>query len=110
MSSLRRMLLPLLVVLLLGTSGCVAAALVGAAGAGAGVGYSQSKKNQTPTNQRSTKTEATARPAPTAPRSSGSSSVRLAPAPAALVECKLQDGETFAMSAADCKAKGGSVS
>ena len=109
MSSLRRMLLPLLVVLLLGTSGCVAAALVGAAGAGAGVGYSQSKKNQTPTNQRSTKTEATARPAPTAPRSSGSS-VRLAPAPAELVECKLQDGETFAMSAADCKAKGGSVS
>ena len=55
MSSLRRMLLPVLAVLLLGTSGCVAAALVGAAGAGAGVGYSQSKKDQT-----STKTQAPA--------------------------------------------------
>ena len=108
MSSLRRMLLPLLVVLLLGTSGCVAAALVGAAGAGAGLGYSQSKKNQTSTKTETTaKTEATATPAPAAPRSSN---VRLAPAPAELVECKLQDGETFAMSAADCKAKGGSVS
>jgi len=108
MSSLRRMLLPVLVVLLLGTSGCVAAALVGAAGAGAGLGYSQSKKNQTSTKTETTaKTEATATPAPAAPRSSN---VRLAPAPAELVECKLQDGETFAMSAADCKAKGGSVS
>ena len=108
MSSLRRMLLPMLVVLLLGTSGCVAAALVGAAGAGAGLGYSQSKKNQTSTKTETTaKTEATATPAPAAPRSSN---VRLAPAPAELVECKLQDGETFAMSAADCKAKGGSVS
>ena len=108
MSSLRRMLLPMLVVLLLGTSGCVAAALVGAAGAGAGLGYSQSKKNQTSTKtEATTKTEAKATPAPTAPRSS---SVKLAPAPAELVECKLQDGETFAMSAADCKAKGGSVS
>ena len=108
MSSLRRMLLPVLVVLLLGTSGCVAAALVGAAGAGAGLGYSQSKKNQTSTKtEATTKTEAKATPAPTAPRSS---SVKLAPAPAELVECKLQDGETFAMSAADCKAKGGSVS
>jgi len=108
MSSLRRMLLPLLVVLLLGMSGCVAAALVGAAGAGAGLGYSQSKKNQTSTKTETTaKTEATATPAPAAPRSSN---VRLAPAPAELVECKLQDGETFAMSAADCKAKGGSVS
>ena len=102
MSSLRRMLLPVLAVLLLGTSGCVAAALVGAAGAGAGYGYSQSKKNQTPA-----KNSEAAKPAPAAPRSS---SVRLAPAPAELVECKLQDGETFAMSAADCKAKGGSVS
>jgi hypothetical protein len=99
------MLLPVLAVLLLGTSGCVAAALVGAAGAGAGLGYSQSKKNQTSTSQTSTK--ATAPSDSTAPRSS---SVRLAPAPAELVECKLQDGETFAMSAADCKAKGGSVS
>ena len=108
MSSLRRMLLPVLVVVLLGTSGCVAAALVGAAGAGAGLGYSQSKKNQTSTKtEATTKTEAKATPAPTAPRSS---SVKLAPAPAELVECKLQDGETFAMSAADCKAKGGSVS
>ena len=108
MSSLRRMLLPVLVVLLLGMSGCVAAALVGAAGAGAGLGYSQSKKNQTSTKTETTaKTEATATPAPAAPRSSN---VRLAPAPAELVECKLQDGETFAMSAADCKAKGGSVS
>ena len=108
MSSLRRMLLPVLVVVLLGTSGCVAAALVGAAGAGAGLGYSQSKKNQTSTKTETTaKTEATATPAPAAPRSSN---VRLAPAPAELVECKLQDGETFAMSAADCKAKGGSVS
>jgi hypothetical protein len=98
------MLLPVLAVLLLGTSGCVAAALVGAAGAGAGLGYSQSKKNQTSTSQTSTK--ATAPSDSTAPRSS---SVRLAPAPAELVECKLQDGETFAMSAADCKAKGGSV-
>ena len=108
MSSLRRMLLPVLAVLLLGTSGCVAAALVGAAGAGAGVGYSQSKKSQTSTKMETTaKREATAPSAPTAPRSSN---VRLAPAPAELVECKLQDGETFAMSAADCKAKGGSVS
>ena len=108
MASIRRMLLPLLVVLLLGMSGCVAAALVGAAGAGAGLGYSQSKKNQTSTKTETTaKTEATATPAPAAPRSSN---VRLAPAPAELVECKLQDGETFAMSAADCKAKGGSVS
>ena len=107
MSSLRRMLLPLLVVLLLGISGCVAAALVGAAGAGAGLGYSQSKNNQTSTSQTSTKTQATAPSVSTAPRSS---SVKLAPAPAELVECKLQDGETFAMSAADCKAKGGSVS
>ena len=108
MSSLRRMLLPVLAVLLLATSGCVAAALVGAAGAGAGLGYSQSKKNQTSTKtEATTKMEATATPARTAPRSS---SVKLAPAPAELVECKLQDGETFAMSAADCKAKGGSVS
>ena len=107
MSSLRRMLLPVLAVLLLGTSGCVAAALVGAAGAGAGLGYSQSKNNQTSTSQTSTKTQATTPSVSTAPRSS---SVRLAPAPAELVECKLQDGETFAMSAADCKAKGGSVS
>ena len=107
MSSLRRMLLPVLAVLLLATSGCVAAALVGAAGAGAGLGYSQSKNNQTSTSQTSTKTQATAPSVSTAPRSS---SVRLAPAPAELVECKLQDGETFAMSAADCKAKGGSVS
>ena len=108
MSSLRRMLLPVLAVLLLATSGCVAAALVGAAGAGAGLGYSQSKNNQTSTKtQATTKTEATAPSDSTAPRSS---SVRLAPAPAELVECKLRDGETFAMSAADCKAKGGSVS
>ena len=108
MSSLRRMLLPVLVVLLLGTSGCVAAALVGMAGAGAGLGYSQSKKSQTSTQTHATtRTEATAAAAPAAPRSSN---VRLAPAPAELVECKLQDGETFAMSAADCKAKGGSVS
>jgi len=105
MSSLRRMLLPVLAVLLLGTSGCVAAALVGAAGAGAGLGYSQSKTNQT-----SVKTEATTRTEATAPSGSTARSVRLAPAPAELVECKLQDGETFAMSAADCKAKGGSVS
>ena len=110
MSSLRRMLLPVLAVLLLGTSGCVAAALVGAAGAGAGLGYSQSKKNQA-----SVKTEATTKTEATAPSDSTStaprsSSVRLAPAPAELVECKLRDGETFAMSAADCKAKGGSVS
>jgi hypothetical protein len=97
------MLLPLLaLVLLLGTSGCVAAALVGAAGAGAGYGISQSKKNEKPASQAET-----AKPTPAAPRSS---SVRLAPAPAELVQCKLQDGETFAMSAADCKAKGGSVS
>jgi hypothetical protein len=101
------MLLPVLAALLLGTSGCVAAALVGAAGAGAGLGYSQSKNNQTSTSQTPTKTQATAPSVSTAPRSS---SVRLAPAPAELVECKLQDGETFAMSAADCKAKGGSVS
>ena len=108
MSSLHRMLLPVLAVLLLGTSGCVAAALVGMAGAGAGLGYSQNQKNQTsPKAEAPPKTEATATPAATAPRSS---SVRLAPAPAELVECKLQDGETFAMSAADCKAKGGSVS
>jgi hypothetical protein len=108
MFSLRRMLLPVLAVLLLVTSGCVAAALVGMAGAGAGLGYSQNQKSQTsPKAEAPPKTEATATPAATAPRSS---SVRLAPAPAALIECKLQDGETFAMSAVDCKAKGGSVS
>ena len=110
MSSLRRMLLPVLAVLLLGTSGCVAAALVGAAGAGAGLGYSQSKKNQTSVKaEATTKTEATA-PSDSTSTAPRSSSVRLAPAPAELVECKLQDGETFAMSAADCKAKGGRVS
>jgi hypothetical protein len=36
--------------------------------------------------------------------------VKLLPAPDEFVDCKLKDGENFAMSAADCTAKGGTAS
>jgi len=97
------MLLPVLAVALLGTSGCVAAALVGAAGAGAGFGYTQTKaKNEAPMRQ-----AGTVQPVRDTQRADDA---RLLPAPGDFVECTLKDGEHLAMSAADCKAKGGSTS
>jgi len=96
---MRRFLLPLLAVALLGTSGCVAA-LVGAAGAGAGLGYSQTQKSKAGTKQAGTAQPGTAR----------TKSVELQPAPGQFVDCQLTDGTKLAMSAADCRARGGSSS
>ena len=97
---MRRVLLPLLAVALLGTSGCVAA-VVGAAGAGAGLGYSQAKKTNTAAKQKA------AQPGQGKPQPA---SVEPLPAPTQFVDCKLAEGEKLAMSATDCKAKGGTAS
>jgi hypothetical protein len=96
MSRMQRHLLPLLAVALLGTSGCVAA-IVGVAGAGAGLGYTQAQKSNAGKSQ----------PTKGAP---GFKSVALQPAPGQFIECQLKDGEKLAMSAADCRAKGGTTS
>lgn len=101
---MRLMILPVLAIALLGTSGCVAAALVGAAGAGAGFGYTQAKAKK---NETAAKTDGTRQPVRTTQRNDG---VKLLPAPGEFIECTLKDGEHLAMSAADCKAKGGTVS
>jgi hypothetical protein len=101
MSRMRRTLLPVLAVALLGTSGCVAA-IIGAAGAGAGFGYTQTKKSHTPVKQHDP-----TQPAKGTPRPKG---VKLLPAPGEFVDCKLKDGEKLAMSAGDCRAKGGTTS
>jgi hypothetical protein len=93
---MQRSLLPVLVVALLGTSGCVAA-LLGGAGAGAGLGYTQAQKSHTGTGQ---PTKGTAR----------AKSVELQPAPGQFVDCTLKDGTKLAMSAADCRARGGAAS
>jgi hypothetical protein len=98
---MRRVLLPLLAVALLGTSGCVAA-VVGAAGAGAGLGYAQAKKSNTAAKQDAA--------APSAKGKSHPESLKPLPAPGQFVECQLKEGEKLAMSAADCKAKGGAPS
>jgi hypothetical protein len=98
---MQRTLLPVLAVALLGTSGCVAA-IVGAAGAGAAFGYTQVKKSDTAVKQDDTK-----QPAKGAPQPNG---VELLPAPSQFVDCKLKDGENLAMTAADCRAKGGTTS
>jgi hypothetical protein len=95
---MHRSLLPVLAVALLGTSGCVAA-VVGAAGAGAGLGYSQAQK-----------TNADAQKDGTAKSTARAKTVKLQPAPGQFVECTLRDGTKLAMSAADCKAKGGAAS
>ena len=97
------MLLPVLALALLGTSGCVAAVLVGAAGAGAGIGYTHANAKKSET---AAKTDGTAQPVRTSQRTG----VKLAPAPGEFIECTLSDGQHLAMSAADCKAKGGTVS
>jgi uncharacterized protein YceK len=101
---MRRMLLLVLAVALLGTSGCVAVALVGAAGAGAGFGYTQAKarKNDAPTRR--------AGMVQSARDTERADDAKLLPAPGDFVECTLKNGEHLAMSAADCKAKGGSTS
>ena len=104
MFRMRRMLLPVLALALLGTSGCVAVALVGAAGAGAGIGYTHANAKKSET---AAKTDGTAQPVRTSQQSGG---VKLAPAPGEFIECTLSDGQHLAMSAADCKAKGGTVS
>jgi len=98
---MQRSLLPVLVVALLGTSGCVAA-LVGGAGAGAGFGYTQAQKSHTRVKQAGTAqpTKGTAR----------AKSVELQPAPGQFVDCTLKDGTKLAMSAADCRARGGAAS
>jgi len=98
---MRRSLLALLAVALLGTSGCVAA-VVGAAGAGAGLGYSQTQKSHS-----GTKTAGTTQPTKGTARTK---SVELQPAPGQFVDCKLTDGTMLAMSAADCRARGGASS
>src|SRR5215469_261868 len=92
--------LPVLAVVLLATSGCVAA-LVGVAGAGAGYTYSQVKKNQSPSKQ-----GVTAQPANGAPPPKG---VKLLPAPGEFVDCKRKDGLNYAMSADACNAQGGTT-
>jgi hypothetical protein len=101
MSGMRRVLLPVLAVALLGTSGCVAA-VVGVAGAGAGLGYSQVKKSNTAVKQ-----DAAMQPGK---GKSQLKSVEPLPAPTQFVDCNLKEGEKLAMSAADCKAKGGTAS
>jgi hypothetical protein len=95
---MRRVLLPLLAVALLGTSGCVAA-VVGAAGAGAGLGYTQAKKSNAAAKQKAA-----------AQGKSQPASVEPLPAPGQFVDCQLTEGVKLAMSAADCKAKGGTAS
>ena len=100
-SGMPRVLLPLLAVVLLGTSGCVAA-IVGAAGAGAGLGYAQTKKSSTAAKQ-----DAATQPANGKPQRK---SVEPLPAPGQFVDCNLKEGEKLAMSATDCKAKGGTPS
>jgi hypothetical protein len=101
---MRRALLPVLALALLATNGCVAAALVGAAGAGAGIGYTHANAKKSETAAR---TDGAAQPVHTTQQSGG---VKLLPAPGEFIECTLSDGEHLAMSAADCKAKGGTIS
>jgi hypothetical protein len=98
---MRRVLLPVLAVALLGTSGCVAA-VIGAAGAGAGLGYTQAKKSNTAVKQDAATHSAKGKPQ--------LESVEPLPAPSQFVECNLKEGEKLAMSATDCKAKGGTPS
>jgi hypothetical protein len=98
---MQRSLLPVLAIVLLGTSGCIAA-VVGAAGAGAGLGYTQAQKTNTGVKQ-----DGTAQPAKGTARAK---TVKLQPAPGQFVDCTLRDGAKLAMSAADCKAKGGAAS
>jgi hypothetical protein len=100
-SGMRHLLLPALAVALLGTSGCVAA-VVGAAGAGAGIGYTQVKESNAAAKQ-----DAATQPAKSKPRPKA---VEALPAPSQFVECNLKEGEKLAMSAADCRAKGGTPS
>ena len=97
-----RALAPVLALFLLLTSGCVAAALVGVAGAGAGYGYSQVKAQKTETPVRGAEKTSAVQGTQQATR------VKLLPAPE-FIDCKLQDGTDLAMSAADCRAKGGTV-
>src|SRR5262249_32427955 len=112
---MRHYLVPVLAVVLLATSGCVAA-LVGAAGAGAGYAYSHAKKNQAPSRQGVTAQPANgASPAKgvTAQPASGASppeGTQILPGPGELVDCRLKDGVNYAMSADDCKAQGGTTS
>src|SRR5258707_670686 len=101
MSPMQRSLLPVLAIVLFGTSGCIAA-VVGAAGVGAGLGYSQAHKSHAGVQQGSA-----AQPTEGTPRAK---SVKLQPAPGQFVDCTLRDGAKLAMSAADCKAKGGAAS
>jgi len=98
---MQRSLLAVLAVALLGTSGCVAA-LVGAAGAGAGLGYTQAHKSNAGVKQAGTgqPTNGTAR----------TKTVKLQPAPGQFVDCTLKDGAKLAMSATDCRARGGAAS
>ena len=122
-----RILLPVLAIALLGTSGCVAAAIVGAAGAG--YGYTQAKKSGSPVKQHgSTQPAKTTQPGKettqpanettqptngTTPPTKATTlpkGVKLLPAPGEFVDCRLEDGQHFAMSAADCRAKGGTTS
>src|SRR5262249_30231248 len=98
---MRHYLIPVLAVVLLATSGCVAA-LVGAAGAGAGYAYSHAKKNQSPSKQ-------SGAPQP-ASGASPPKGTKLLPAPGELVDCRLKDGVNYAMSADNCKAQGGTTS
>jgi hypothetical protein len=97
-SDMPRYSLLVLAVVLLATSGCVAAIV----GAGAGYTYSHLKKNHSPYKQ-----GVTAEPANSAYPPKG---VKLLPAPGEFVDCKLKDGLHYAMSADDCKAQGGTTS
>ena len=101
-------LTPLLAIALLGTSGCVAAA-IGVAGAGAGLAYEQSKASDTQVKKSSQQlgkesggskpTQGTRRPEP----------LVLSPAPADFVDCKMSNGATVATSSAECGARGGTT-
>ena len=114
-----RILLPVLAIALLGTSGCVAAAIVGAAGAG--YGYTQAnKKSGTPVEQHGSTQPAKETTQPATPPANGMTppaktpappeGVKLLPAPGEFVDCRLENGQHLAMSAADCRAKGGTTS
>jgi len=98
---MQRSLLPVLVVALLGTSGCVAA-LIGGAGAGAGLGYTQAQKSHTGVKQ-----AGAGQPTKGTARAKG---LELKPAPGQFVDCTLKDGAKLAMSAADCSARGSAAS
>ncbi|HZT19879.1 MAG TPA: hypothetical protein VFA23_10785 [Dongiaceae bacterium] len=93
-------LAPLLILVLLGASGC-AAAVIAAVGTGAGFGYSEVKGADT---ARQPAGRAAAAPPAHGPRPA--KPVGLQPPPGEFVECRLKD-EVVAMSAADCGARGG---